>query len=130
MPSFKGASWIGGALESIRAEDDPGIEVVVVDGDAEDETGQVVDRFRSDLNIRYFRRPELATWQAKTNFAAAEATAAHIAMLHVDDLWLPGRAATVRQWIASDPRAICHLSPSRLIDSRGRKIGVWRCPFD
>jgi glycosyltransferase involved in cell wall biosynthesis len=129
MPSFNGARWIAGALESVRAQADPSIEVIIVDGDEGDETERIVDRFRSELNIRYLRRPDLATWQAKTNFAVAEAAADHIAMLHVDDLWLPGRAAAVRTWVASAPHAVCHLSPSQLIDLQGRRIGTWRCPF-
>jgi hypothetical protein len=130
MPSFNGARWIAGALQSIGAEAHPGVEVIVVDGDAGAETEQVVDRFKAELNVRYFRRPDLATWQAKTNFAVAEAAAPHIAMLHVDDLWLPGRAPTVRKWVASNPGAVCHLAPSQLIDLQGRKIGTWRCPFE
>lgn len=128
MPSFNGARWIAGALESIRAQSEPGIEVIVVDGDDSDETEQIVASF-ADLNIRYFRRPDLKTWQAKTNHSVTEASAAHIAMLHVDDLWLPGRAAAVREWIAGAPDAVCHLAPSQLIDLAGARIGTWRCPF-
>lgn len=128
MPSFNGARWIAGALESVRAQGDPGLEVIVVDGDDSKDTEQVVAQF-ADLDIRYFRRPDLKTWQAKTNFAVAEASAPHIAMLHVDDLWLPGRAAAVREWIAGAPDAVCHLAPSQLIDLDGAKIGAWRCPF-
>ena len=130
MPSFKGAQWIAGALESVRSEAETGIEIIVVDGDDDGATEQVVDRFRDQLQIRYFHRPDLTSWQAKTNFAVAEAAADYIAMLHVDDLWLPGRAAAVRSWIAGNPAAVCHLSPSRLIDLAGRKIGTWRCPFE
>lgn len=130
MPSFNGALWIGGALRSIAAEAQPDVEVIVVDGDAGVETEQVVDGFKNELNVRYFRRPDLATWQAKTNFAVAEASAPHVAMLHVDDLWLPGRVAAVRQWIACEPDAVCHLAPSQLIDLQGRRIGTWRCPFE
>src|SRR5437868_7053540 len=130
MPSFKGAQWIANALNSVRAQEDSGIEVTVVDGDEDPATEQAVAPFQSDLNIRYFRRPDLATWQAKTNFAVAQASADHIAMLHVDDLWLPGRAAAVRKWIAGNPAAVCHLSPSELIDLDGRRIATWRCPFE
>ncbi len=130
MPSFRGARWIAGALDSVRAETDPGIELIVVDGDENDETERIVERYRPDLNLRYFRRTDLDSWQAKTNFAATQAIGTHIAMLHVDDLWLPGRVAAIREWVAATPAAICHLSPSQLIDAMGRKIGVWRCPFD
>ena len=128
MPSFNGARWIAGALDSIRAQGEPGIEVIIVDGDEDTDTEQVVGLF-SDLNVRYFRRPDLMTWQAKTNFAVTQASAGHIAMLHVDDLWLPGRAAAAREWIAAAPDAVAHLAPSHLIDLDGGKIGTWRCPF-
>ena len=130
MPSFNGAGWIAGALESVRSQATPDIEVLIVDGDDSDDTEKVVEGFRNELNIRYFRRPDLASWQAKTNFAVTEAVGDYVAMLHVDDLWKPGRAAAVRDWIAGSPAAVGHLAPSQLIDLQGRKIGIWRCPFE
>jgi glycosyltransferase involved in cell wall biosynthesis len=130
MPSFNGAAWIASALESVGAQHDQDIEVIVVDGDEDDRTEQAIARFRPHLNLRYFRRPDLTSWQAKTNFAVVEASADYAAMLHVDDLWLPGRAAAVRQWIAANPTAVCHLAPSELIDLDGRRIATWRCPFE
>jgi len=130
MPSFNGARWIAGALDSVWAQADPDIELIIVDGNDDEETERVVDSYRSDLNIKYFRRPDLGSWQAKTNFAVSKAAADYIAMLHVDDLWLPGRTAVVRKWIQAAPAALCHLSPSQLVDASGRKIGIWRCPFE
>jgi len=130
MPSFNGARWIAGALDSVRAQADSGIELIIVDGNDDGETERVVDTFRPDLNIQYFRRPDLGSWQTKTNFAVSKSSADYIAMLHVDDLWLPGRAKAVRNWIAEAPDAVCHLAPSALIDIDGNRAGTWRCPFE
>lgn len=129
MPSFRGARWIAGALESVCAGPTEGIELIIVDGDEQDEIGVIVGSFRDRIEIRLFRRPDLDSWQAKTNFAVAQATAPHVTMLHVDDLWLPLRAASARRWIDQAPDAAFHLSPSLLIDAKGQRIGAWRCPF-
>ena len=68
-------------------------------------------------------------WHQKTNFAAGIAQADHLCWLHSDDIWLPGRAKSVRAWIDAAPDAPLHLAPSAIVDSDGRRLGVWRCPL-
>jgi hypothetical protein len=68
-------------------------------------------------------------WPAKTNFGVEIARAAHVCWLHQDDIWLPGRAAAVRNWLDDAPDAVLHLSSSAIVDGGGRVRGIWRCPF-
>jgi hypothetical protein len=51
------------------------------------------------LDLRNFRRPDLLSWMAKTNFGVEQASAKRIRMLHTDDLWLPNRSAELRNWV-------------------------------
>ena len=53
----------------------------------------------------------------------------HVCLLSVDDVWLPGRATTVRAWIEAAPSAVLHLAPTAIIDRHGRELGIWRCPL-
>ena len=57
------------------------------------------------------------------------ARAAHVCMLHQDDLWLPGRVAAIRKWLRDAPEAVLHLTPAAIIDHNGRSLGIWRCPL-
>jgi hypothetical protein len=74
-------------------------------------------------------REDLDNWHRKTNFGVQLAHSPHVCLLSVDDVWLPGRAATVRAWIEEAPSAALHLAPTAIIDRRGRELGIWRCPL-
>lgn len=130
MPVHEGEDYLEATLESVAAQEGTGIELIILDSSGNDRCGLIVDRFRARLAIRYRLCPDIKPWTQKTNLAVAEASAPHVAMLHQDDLWLPGRLEAVRQTIARHPHAAMHLFPSRLVDGTGRDIGGWHCPLD
>lgn len=129
MPLHSGERWIEAALDSLAAEADGGVEVLLLDSSPTSATLDLARRYSSRLAMRIVEDHDLVMWHAKTNFAVRAARTDHVCWLHQDDLWLPGRAAAVRAWIAEAPQAVLHLSPSAIVDGAGRTIGVWRCPF-
>ncbi|HEX3430254.1 MAG TPA: glycosyltransferase [Rhizomicrobium sp.] len=129
MPTWCGERWIGAALESITAEEASGVEVLVLDSSPTPATVDIARGYAGRLNLHIVSRPDLPTWQAKTNLGVAMAAADHVCWLHQDDLWLPGRTGAVRSWIAAAPNATLHLAPSTIIDRNGRTLGLWRCPL-
>lgn len=129
MPVHRGERWIGAALQSVADQGEPGIEVLVIDSSPDQATAEVVKRYIGLLDIRWIDPGTAGNWHAKTNVAAGAARAEHLCWLHHDDLWLLGRAAAIRSWIACAPEAVLHLAPSAIIDSAGTRRGVWRCPF-
>jgi glycosyltransferase involved in cell wall biosynthesis len=129
MPVHDGAKWIEETLDSVAAEPAAGVEVIVIDSSPDDATAAIVERFADRLPLQSLRRPDIKPWQTKTNMGVELASADHVCILHQDDLWLPGRLAAVRGWIANFPTAALHLAPSRLIDGHGRTIGKWTCPL-
>jgi glycosyltransferase involved in cell wall biosynthesis len=129
VPCLNGERWIAGALQSLVDQKEPGIEVLVVDGSANDTGLRIVDSFSDKLNIRAHHRPDLVPYTAATNFGVEQATSDRICILHVDDIWLPNRAAKLREWLAVQSDGVMHLHPSYIIDGSGRRLGVWRCPF-
>lgn len=129
MPVHDGAEWIGTTLDAVAAEPIAGIELIVIDSSPNDTTVGVVERYADRLPLQLLRRPDVKPWQTKTNLGVELSSAEHVCILHQDDLWLTGRVATVRRWIASTPQAALHLAPSRLIDRHGRTIGKWTCPL-
>ena len=130
MPTHCGERWIDAALSSVAEQPGiDGVELLVVDSSPDAVTLDLAGRYADRLCLRIFDRPDLGSWQSKTNFAIAEASAAHICWLHQDDVWLPGRAATLRRWIERDPGTVIHLAPTAIIDAFGRRIGTWRSPL-
>lgn len=129
VPSHNGDRWFAETLQSVGEQDERGIEVLVVDSSDGDTALNILDGFSGRLDIRAYRRPDLSTWTAKTNFGVKQARADHICMLHKDDAWLPGRARQVRHWLESRPDAVMHLHPAHIIDETGKRLGMWRCPL-
>jgi glycosyltransferase involved in cell wall biosynthesis len=125
IPSYCGEQWIDAALSSIAAEATEGLEVLLIDGSPTSATRDIARTYSDRLPLRIFERCDLQSWQSKTNLGVSIADSSHICWLGVDDLWLPGRAAAVRTWIAAAPDAPLHLAASAIIG----KGGVWRCPL-
>lgn len=102
---------------------------MVLDSSPTPATLDIARGYSDRLHLRAVERRDLLMWHAKTNLGVEIAEANHICWLHQDDLWFPGRAAAVRAWIESAPKAPLHLAPSAIIDKTGRTLGLWRCPL-
>lgn len=129
MPAYQGEQWIRFALDSMAAEPCEGIELLLIDGSPTSGTRDIARSYADRLHIQIIERPDLRSWHDKTNVAVGISRATHLCWLHVDDLWLPGRAAATREWIRSAPLAPLHLAPCAIIGKDGRKLGVWRAPL-
>lgn len=129
MPVHQGERWLPFTLESLVAQDCAGVEFIILDSTPDNGCEQIVLRFADRLNIRYDHVPDVTSWPAKTNLAVERASAAHVAMLHQDDLWELGRATAAREAILAAPDAALLLNPSRIVDEHGRSLGLWRCPL-
>lgn len=129
MPVHRGENWLVPTLESLAFEADPGIEILFFDSSPDERSLDIARQFGSHLNLVIERRTDLPGWPEKTNAAVAKARAPHVAMLHQDDLWLPGRAAALRRWIDRAPDCMLHLAPTQIVDGKARARGIWRCPL-
>jgi glycosyltransferase involved in cell wall biosynthesis len=129
VPSHNGQRWLSSALQSIADQKDGGTEVIVIDSSTEDTSLAIAEAFSSQFAIRSFRRPDLLSWMAKTNFGVEQAKGNWICMLHQDDFWLPDRSAQLQNWLLSQPGAVMHLHPCYIVDEVGRRLGLWRCPL-
>jgi glycosyltransferase involved in cell wall biosynthesis len=129
IPSHNGERWLSAALQSIAAQKQEGIEVILVDSSSDTASLAIASSFSGGPKLQVFRRPDLVSWMAKTNFGVEQASGSHICMLHQDDLWLPSRCAALRNWIANAPDGVMHFHPCYFIDETDRRLGTWRCPL-
>jgi glycosyltransferase involved in cell wall biosynthesis len=129
VPSHNDERWLGGALQSLVNQHDPGIEVIVIDASETNASLKIASDFSDQLDISARRRLDLRSWPEKANFAVQQARADRICIFHPDDLWLPNRCAKLRKWLITQPDGVMHLHPCYFIDESERRLGVWQCPL-
>ena len=129
MPLHRAETTICATLQSLAAEHDDGIEIIVLDSSPTSATLDIVRGYADCLRLCIIEDHDLVTWPAKTNYGVKIANSQHICWLHQDDLWLPGRVAAMRSWIEAAPEAPLHLAPSVIVDRNGQSLGQWRCPL-
>lgn len=130
VPVHNGAAFLEATLAAAAAERPDGVEFLVYDsGDDDGACRRIAARHAERLALRYEAAPDCKAWTAKTNRGVQEARGKHVAMLHQDDLWLPGHLAAVRAAIDAAPDAAMSIGPSAFIDGRGHTVGAWRLPF-
>jgi len=89
IPVHNGAAFIREAIESVRAQDYPRLEIIVVNDASEDETESIVRALPFDL-CYYDFRTNLGPAEAR-NRGIREAAGDFIAFLDADDLWPEGK---------------------------------------
>lgn len=131
-PVHGGETYLGATLASAAAEPCAGIEFRLYDSGADGGAARAVaERFADRLDIVWTDRPDLKPWTAKTNLGVTEARAAHVVMLHQDDLWLPGHVAALRGAIErmGAGGAALSIAPSRFVSAEGRLLSAWGLPW-
>lgn len=130
MPVHHGEHFLPATLASAADQPADGVEFLLYNsGDDDGAARQVAEQFADRLNIKWRDTPGLPSWTAKTNLGVREARAPHVAMLHQDDLWLPGHLDAVRRTIENNPDAALSVGPSVFCDPDGHVVGAWNLPF-
>jgi GT2 family glycosyltransferase len=128
MPAYNGEKFIAEALESVRQQHREGIEVVVVDDGSTDGTIDIVRSVADVLPIRLITPGRLGNWVAVSNLGLREATGEWACFLHQDDLWLPGRLATLWTEMERNVGALI-IHNAMFVGPDGQKLGPWTCPL-
>jgi len=129
LPTYNGEAYLAEALESVAAEADDRLEVVAIDDGSTDRTPDILRQFADRLPMQVLTRPREGNWVANTNRGLAAAEGEFACILHQDDLWMPGRLATIGRLLDEHGDLTLLLHPSFYIDASGRRVGMWRCPL-
>jgi len=102
IPAYNSAHFLPKAIASVRAQQWPGLELIVVDDGSTDDTEAVVRELSRGEDVRFLRQ-ENAGAESARNKGIATARGEWIAFLDADDVWLPGKLEA--QFVELEKRA-------------------------
>jgi glycosyltransferase involved in cell wall biosynthesis len=117
-PSLNSAATIEGTIQSVKAQDYPDVEHLVIDGGSTDGTLDILKRTEG---IRFISEPDKGLSDA-LNKGVRMATGEVIGWLNADDVYLPGALPKVGAAFASNPDREWVTGPSLIIDAEDREI--------
>ena len=122
VPLYNHAAYIAEAVQSILAQGAILKELVVLDDGSTDGSADVMEQLaRQDGRIRFERQSNQGA-HATLNTALGRCTGDFLAILNSDDVYLPGRLATLVAALQADSAADIAVSSLQFIDGDGAAI--------
>ena len=116
-PCLNSADTIEEALASVRAQDYPNVEHVVVDGGSTDGTVELLERADG---VRFVSEPDRGRPHA-ANKGVAMTSGDVVAWLNADDRYEPGALRAVGEALAANPGAAWATGYCRIVDGEGNE---------
>jgi glycosyltransferase involved in cell wall biosynthesis len=105
VPCFDGASDLAGAVESLREQEVPGLEIIIVDDASRDDSAAVGAGLAArHPEVRLIRLPVNRGPAAARNAGLRQARGDLVCFLDVDDRYAPRALARLRRALAERPR--------------------------
>jgi glycosyltransferase involved in cell wall biosynthesis len=123
MPSYNQAHYIGDAVRSVLAQDDPDWELWIVDNSS-DSTPQLMSSF-SDPRIRFHHIPQRMDPGTCLNWMLERARGDMFSYVHTDNNLHPRYVSSMRAALHERALGLAYCD-KRIIDGAGRRIGVLR----
>lgn len=123
MPVRDGERFVAAAVDSVRTQTLPDLELLVIDDGSADATAAIItDIAGHDPRVRLLRQPRDGL-VAALNRGLAEAGAPLIARLDADDIALPDRLARQCEFMAAHPEVVLLGGWATVIDEHGAARG-------
>ncbi len=119
IPAYNAQNYLAAALEGVRGQTHPAVDVVVVDDGSTDRTPEIASGFGG--GVRCVRQPNGGVSKAR-NRGAAELRTDWIAFLDADDVWLPDKLERQVRALRPGQRAV--LTGIRTVDAELKSIRV------
>lgn len=127
-PAYNQGEYLAETVDSVLAQDQPGIDYLVLDDGSSDSTPEVLQRYTGRL-----------AWQRQANMGQVRtlnkgwgrARGKYLAYLSSDDILYPGAVRKLVEVLEADPGIACVFPDCDLIDEESRVIKRNVCrPFD
>lgn len=118
-PSFNSAEYIERTILSVKAQDYPNLEHIVVDGGSKDGTVKILKKYK---HLKWVSEKDKGQSDA-INKAIKISKGSIIGWLNADDLYCPGAVSKSVAFLLSHPDAVMTYSDCEIIDERDKTIG-------
>lgn len=131
IPVYNGARFLVEALDSCLAQTYSRFEMIVVDDGSTDKTWKILKRYRKRFPkiVRIYHLPENQGESPTANFAIGKSRGTYIARMDSDDLMHRDRIVKQVRYLENNPFVVAVGSQARVIDEKGRRIGLKRTPL-
>ncbi|MHB9023326.1 MAG: glycosyltransferase family 2 protein [Armatimonadota bacterium] len=119
IPMFRRLEYVGAAVESVRRQTYPNVEIIVVDDGSGEEC---LAGLRLPSEVRLLHHADCRGPATARNTGVRHARGQYIAFLDSDDLWLPDKLATQVRLLQEHPDAGLTYCTFRCIDSNGEPL--------
>jgi glycosyltransferase involved in cell wall biosynthesis len=89
IPIFNGKATLGRAVSSVLSQTHRDLEVILVDDGSTHLADEVIERYRDDDRVKYFKKENCGVASAR-NYGVHRSKGDVIAFCDQDDYWLPG----------------------------------------
>jgi glycosyltransferase involved in cell wall biosynthesis len=140
MSTFNRAGTLARAVESVLAQEDASLQLLIVDDHSSDGTAELLGRWQDDGRVVTVRNTQNLGLPASLNRAAALSRGEFLARLDDDDYWTDTRKLSKQlAWMDSRPDGV--LLGTAYVDEQGRASEnpltdeairgqlLFRCPF-
>lgn len=126
IPIHNGQRFLQATMESVLAQDAPGLEVVALDNASTDRTAEILQRHRSDPRVRIEKNSELLPLAENWRRATELTTAPLVKVVCADDLISPTSTREQAAVLTADPRVSLVAGRRDVIDDSGVVIHAGR----
>lgn len=123
VPSYQQGRFLQATLESLLMQQDPDLEILLVDGGSRDESLAVIERYAARLAWWVSEKDRGQSHAINKGFARA--TGEWLGWLNSDDLLLPGALACLRAHIEKEPQVEWWTGSGHFINADG----AWLYPY-
>ena len=120
-PSYNQAPFLEATIQSVLAQDYPHLEYIVVDGDSDDGSQEIIHKYVDKL-AWWTSEPDLGQTDA-INKGFGRAKGQVLAWLNSDDTYQPGAVAEAVAYLQSHPETGMVYGDANFIDQSGQVVG-------
>ena len=125
-PSYRQGRYLESAIQSILEQDYPKLEYAVVDGGSDDESPEIIERYRNRLAFAVSEKDHGQVYAIEKGFSRISGEI--MGYMNSDDLLEPGALQFVGDYFSRHPGVDAIYGHRLIIDEAGKEIGRWVSP--